>query len=247
MAKEKAKRGTLKKALRYIGKYKYLLPISILMALVSVALTLYVPMLIGEAIDFIVGRGEVDLEKVFFKLLYAAILVGVTAVAQWIMAAVNNRIAFRITEDVRNEAFERLEKLPLAYIDSHPHGDAVNRVINDTDRFSEGLLLGFTQVFTGVLTIVGTLVFMLYIRWEIALAVVVLTPISIFIAKFIGSRTYSMFKARSEAESDQTALIDEMIGNQKIVRAFGREDEALAEFDKIGERLEHSTLRAIFF
>ena len=246
-AKTKAKRGTLKKALRYIGKYKYLLPVSILMALVSVALTLYVPMLIGEAIDLIVGKGDVDKARVFFKLLYAAMLVGVTAVAQWIMAAVNNRIAFRITEDVRNEAFERLEKLPLAYIDSHPHGDAVNRVINDTDRFSEGLLLGFTQVFTGVLTIVGTLVFMLYIRWEIALAVVVLTPISIFIAKFIGSRTYSMFKARSEAEGDQTALIDEMIGNQKIVRAFGREDEALAEFDKIGERLEHSTLRAIFF
>ena len=246
-AKTKAKRGTLKKALRYIGKYKYLLPISILMALISVALTLYVPMLIGEAIDLIVGKGAVDISGVFAKLLYAAILVGVTAAAQWVMSAVNNRIAFRITEDVRNEAFERLERLPLSYIDSHPHGDAVNRVINDTDRFSEGLLLGFTQVFTGVLTIVGTLVFMLYIRWEIALAVVVLTPISIFIAKFIGSRTYSMFKARSEAEGDQTALIDEMIGNQKIVRAFGREDEALAEFDKIGERLEHSTLRAIFF
>lgn len=247
MAKEKARRGTLGRALRYIGKYKLLLPVSILMALISVALTLYVPMLIGEAIDFIVGKGDVDIPAVISRLVTAGVLVGVTAVAQWVMTTVNNRIAFHVTEDVRNEAFERLERLPLFYIDTHPHGDVVNRVINDTDRFSEGLLLGFTQVFTGVLTIVGTLVFMLWIRWEIALAVVVLTPISIFIAKFIGSRTYSMFKERSEAEGEQTALIDEMIGNQKVVRAFGREDEALGKFDEIGERLERSTLRAIFF
>ncbi len=238
---------TLKRVLFYIGRYKYLLPISVLMALISVALTLYVPILIGEAIDLALGKGNVDIAGIISLLTLAGILVIATALAQWIMSTVNNRIAFHVTRDIRNEAFSRLEVLPLSYIDTHPHGEIVNKVINDTDRFSEGLLLGFTQVFTGVLTIVGTLAFMLVINWQIALVVVCITPLSIFIAKFIGSRTYSMFKARSEAEAEATSLIDEIIGNQKIVRAFGHEDEAESEFDSIGKKLEKCTLKAIFF
>lgn len=244
---DKKQMTTLSRALRYIGRYKLLLPISILMALISVALTLYVPMLIGEAIDLIAGKDAVELEKIVEILINAGVLILITALSQWIMSTVNNRIAFHVTRDIRNEAFEKIETLPLSYIDSTPHGDTVNRIINDTDRFSEGLLLGFTQVFTGVLTIVGTLGFMLAINWKIAIAVVLLTPISIFIAKFIGKRTYNMFRARSEAEADQAALIDEMIGNQKIVKAFGHEDEAEKAFDEVGQRLEKSTLQAIFF
>ena len=238
---------TLARVLSYIGKYKYLLPISILMALISVALTLYVPILIGDAIDLAVGTGNVDMEGIIKLLTLAGILVFATAVAQWIMSTVNNRIAFHVTRDIRNEAFKKIEILPLSYIDTNAHGDIVNRVINDTDRFSEGLLLGFTQVFTGVLTIIGTLVFMLVINWQIALVVVFITPLSIFIAKFIGSRTYSMFKARSEAEADAATAIDEIIGNQKLVSAFGYESRAEEDFDKIGKKLEKSTLKAIFF
>ncbi len=238
---------TLSKALAYIGKYKYLLPLSILLALVSTALTLYVPMLIGDAIDLAVSKGNVDLTGIINILITAGICIGITAIAQWIMSTINNRIAFQVTRDIRNEAFDKLQKLPLSYIDSTPHGAVVNKIINDTERFSEGLLLGFTQVFTGILTIVGTLIFMLIISWQIALVVVIITPVSIFIAKFIGSRTYNMFKARSEAEAEQTALIDEMIGNAKIVRAFGRERAAEEKFDEIGSKLETSTLKAIFF
>jgi len=240
-------KNALSRALKYIGRYKFLLPISLIMALISTALTLYVPMLIGEAIDLAVGKGEVDLEGILSLLVTAGILIGITALAQWIMSTVNNRIAFHVTRDIRNEAFDAIQAFPLSYIDTTSHGSVVNKIINDTDRFSEGLLLGFTQVFTGVLTIIGTLCFMLVINWKVALVVVFITPLSIVIAKFIGSRTYSMFKARSEAEAEQTALIDEMIGNQRTVRAFGREDEAIAEFDEIGERLEKATLKAIFF
>lgn len=241
------KSKTLARVLSYIGKYKYLLPISILMALISTALTLYVPILIGDAIDLAIGENNVSLVGIIKLLTTAGILIAVTALAQWIMSTVNNRIAFHVTRDIRNEAFERLEILPLSYIDTNAHGDIVNRVINDTDRFSEGLLLGFTQVFTGVLTIVGTLAFMLVINWQIALVVVFITPLSIFVAKFIGSRTYSMFKARSEAEAEAACAIDEMIGNQKLVRAFGYEERAKEEFDRIGKKLEKSTLKAIFF
>ena len=244
---DKKQMSTLARALQYIGRYKLLLPISILMALISVALTLYVPMLIGEAIDLIAGKDAVNIEKIVLILTNAGVLILITALAQWIMSTVNNRIAFHVTRDIRNEAFLKIETLPLSYIDSTPHGDTVNRIINDTDRFSEGLLLGFTQVFTGVLTIIGTLGFMVAINWQIAIAVVLLTPISIFIAKFIGKRTYNMFKARSEAEADQAALVDEYIGNQKIVKAFGHEAEAEQEFDKVGQRLKESTLQAIFF
>ncbi len=238
---------TLGKVLRYIGRYKFLLPISVLMALVSVAMTLYVPILIGDAIDLIVGKGAVDLDGVISLLLTSGILIGVGAMASWIMSIINNKIAFSVTRDMRDEAFEKLQTLPLSYVDRTPHGDTVNRVINDTDRFSEGLLLGFTQVFTGILTIVGTLGFMFSINWKIALVVLFLTPISIIIAKFIGSRTFNMFSARSVSEAEATSYIDEMIGNQKIVKAFGHEDEAEAHFLEVGKKLEKCTLKAIFF
>ena len=241
------KSKTLARVLSYIGKYKYLLPISILMALISTALTLYVPILIGDAIDLAVGENTVDIEGIIKLLVFAGILIGITALAQWIMSTVNNKIAFHVTRDIRNEAFEKLEILPLSYIDTNAHGDIVNRVINDTDRFSEGLLLGFTQVFTGILTIIGTLAFMIVINWQIALVVVFITPLSIFVAKFIGSRTYSMFKARSEAEADAATAIDEIIGNSKLVRAFGYEERAEREFERVGKKLEKSTLKAIFF
>ncbi|MBR5241735.1 MAG: ABC transporter ATP-binding protein [Clostridia bacterium] len=238
---------TLKRALGYIGKYKYLLPLTVLMAVITVALTLYVPILIGDAIDLIVGKGEVDLSGILGKLSLSALLILITALAQWIMSTVNNRIAYQVVRDMRNDAFCKMERLPLSYIDTKAHGDIVNRVINDTDRFAEGLLLGFTQVFTGVLTILGTLFFMIYIDWKIALVVVLLTPMSILIARFIGSRTYKMFKLRSENEGEATALINEMIGNQKVVLAFGYADRASKRFDNVNSRLQKSTLNAIFF
>ena len=248
MAKiQKANPGTMKKVLGYIGRYKFLLPISILLALITVALTLYVPILIGDAIDFILGESIVNFEAIIPLLTEAAVLIGITALAQWLMSTINNRIAYHVARDIRNDAFSHIEKLPLSYIDSHSRGDTVNRVINDTERFSEGLILGFTQVFTGVLTILGTLAFMLVINPLIALVVVLLTPISIFIAKFVSSRTYSMFRERSETEGEQTALIDELLGNQKVVKAFAHENEAIAAFNDVNSRLERTAFRAIFF
>ena len=238
---------TIRRVFHYIGRYKYLVPISILMALISVALILYVPILIGDAIDCMLDKDNVNFDKIISLLSVSCVLIGATALAQWIMSTVNNRIAFHVSRDIRNEAFAKIHSLPLSYIDSTPHGDLVNRVINDTDRFSEGLLLGFTQVFTGILTIVGTLAFMLIINWQIALVVVLITPLSIFIAKFIGSKTYSMFKARSEAEAQSSSHISEMIGNQKTVKAFGREDFASERFNEIEDNLGRCTLKAIFF
>ena len=238
---------TLKRSLSYIGRYKYLLPISFLLAVITVALTLYVPILIGDAIDLIIGKGQVDFGGIMSKFTLAAILIGATALSQWLMSTINNRIAYHVVRDMRNDAFSKLERLPLSFIDTRAHGDTVNRVINDTDRFAEGLLLGFSQVFTGVLTIIGTLAFMILIDWKIALVVVFLTPMSIFIAKFIGGRTYKMFKLRSEVEGEVTSLIGEMIGNQKTVKVFGYGEEATERFDEVNERLEKSTLNAIFF
>ena len=244
----KANPGTLKKALRYIGKYKFFLPISILLAVVTVALTLYVPTLVGEAIDLIADTspetGSID--RIVGVLIEAGIVILITALAQWLMSAINNKISFGVVRDIRNDAFTRIEKLPLSYIDSHPHGDVVSRVINDTDQFAEGLLLGFTQLFTGILTIVGTLAFMIYINWVIAIVVFLLTPLSLFIARFIAKRTYSMFRERAIAEGEATSYINEMIGNQKIVKAFSREDESLKEFGKLNDKLSKSALTAIF-
>ncbi len=238
--------GTLGRVLRYIGKYKFLLALSILFALTFTALSLYIPVLIGEAIDLIVSIGQVNFSEIAKILGLCALLILVAAICQWLMTAINNRITFHITRDVRNDAFKKLESLPLSYIDRASHGDIINRVINDTDRFSEGLLIGFTQVFTGVLTIIGTLLFMIIINLPIALVVVCLTPLSIVIANFIGKRTFTMFKARSEAEAETTGIINEIIGNQKLVRAFGYESRAQKKFDDAAKKLESATLSAIF-
>ena len=238
---------TLRKAIRYIGKYKYLLPFSIGLALISVSFTLYVPILIGDAIDSIIGKDNVDFKIITQKLTISLILIGIIALSNWFMNAINNRISYHVLQDVRNEAFSKIVHMPLSHIDSTPHGDIVNRVINDTDRFAEGLLLAFTQVFTGSLTIVGTLIFILAINWRIALAVVLLTPISILIAKYIGKETYSMHTERSITEAEQASFINETLGNQKLVRAFGQENKAINTYNEIGDRLEKSTLRAIFF
>ncbi|MBQ2876232.1 MAG: ABC transporter ATP-binding protein [Clostridia bacterium] len=245
--KNKRKKSTLGRVLSYIGRYKLLVPFSILFALIFTALSLYIPTLIGEAIDLAVGKGQVDLSGILKILGFTSILIGGAALCQWLMSIINNRIAFHVTKDIRDEAFARLGVLPLSYIDSTPHGDTVNRVINDTDRFSEGLLLGFTQVFTGILTIVGTMCFMFIINWKVALVVLLLTPISIFVAKFIGGRTYKMFKARSESEARCATFIDEMVGNQKLVCAFGREELSKKEFGELGRDLEKKSLSALFF
>lgn len=244
--KEKARPGTLGKVLSYIGRYKLLLPLSILFALVSVALTLYIPIIIGEVID-IIGSGLVDFTAIAERLFLAAVLIGITALSQWLMSTVNNHITYNVVRDIRNDAFAKITKLPLSYLDARQAGDTVNRVINDTEQFSEGLLLGFTQLFTGVLTILGTLVFMFTINWIVALVVVVLTPLSLLIARFIGTKTHAMFKERSENEAKATSLINEMIGNQKIVKAFAYENEAIESFREANERLEKTTLNAIFF
>lgn len=238
---------TLKKALKYIGRYRMLLPVSITLAIISVGLTLYVPVLIGQAIDVIVDKDNVNIEVVLNKLLISGALILITALCNWLMNAINNRISYHVLRDIRNEAFDKLGSLPLSYIDKTPHGDMVNRVINDTDRFAEGLLLAFTQVFTGSLTIIGTLVFMLILKWEIALAVVFLTPLSIVVARYIGKETYHMHTERSVTEAEQASFINESLGNQKLVRAFGREEYTISQFNEIGDRLEKNSLRAIFF
>ena len=240
----------MKKVLGYIGKYRFLLPVSILLALISVALTLYVPTLIGEAIDLIAVIHEPELgsiDRIVGVLIEAGLLIVITAIAQWLMSTINNKISFGVVRDIRNDAFRKIESLPLSYIDKKAHGDVVSRVINDADQFAEGLLLGFTQLFTGILTIVGTLAFMIYLNWVIAIVVFVLTPLSLFIAKFIASRTYSMFRSRSECEGAATAYINEIIGNEKIVKAFSREDETLEKFATINAGLEKASLKAIFF
>lgn len=238
---------TLKKVLKYIGRYRLLLPVSILLAIISVALTLYVPVLIGEAIDVIVDKDNVDINTVINKLVLGGLLVLITALCNWFMNAINNRISYHVLRDIRNEAFDKIGSLPLSYIDQTAHGDTVNRVINDTDRFAEGLLLAFTQVFTGSLTIIGTLVFMLALKWEIALSVVFLTPLSIVVARYIGKETYHMHTERSITEAEQAAFINESLGNQKLVRAFGRETVTISRFNEIGNKLEKTSLRAIFF
>lgn len=242
-----SQKSTILKVLSYIKNYRALLFTSIALSAVWVVITLYIPVLIGNAIDYIVDRGNVNFEKVLEQILIAGILTGVAALLQWVMNTINNKLTYNVARDVRNEAFKKLEILPLKYIDSHRHGDTVNRIISDVDQFTEGLLMGFSQFFIGVGTILGTLVFMLTINVYITLVVVVLTPISLFVAKFIASRTFSMFKLQSKTRSEQTSLIDEMIGEQKVVQAFSYEDDALEKFDEVNERLEKCSLRAIFF
>lgn len=237
----------IKKVLDYIGKYKIVLLLSIILAAISVALTLYIPILTGNAVDCILGPGQVDFAGILVILKKMAVIILLTAIVQWLMNACNNKITYQVIRDVRDEAFRKLEILPLKYIDSHAHGDIVSRIIADVDQFSDGLLMGFTQLFTGVITIIGTLLFMISINVTTTLIVVVLTPLSFFIANFIAKRTFKMSKLQSETRGEQTALIDEMIGNEKVVKAFSREEKVIEQFDEVNNRLEKASVKAIFF
>ncbi len=238
---------TLGKVFGYMKKYIPLLILSLIFAAVSVALTLYFPILTGRAIDLIIDKGLVDFDGILSILTKAGIIALITGVAQWLMNTCNNRMTYGIVRDIRTDAFDKLEKLPLSYIDSHSHGDMVSRIIADVDTFADGLLMGFTQLFSGVATIIGTLIFMLTINVKITLVVVLITPVSLFVASFIANKTYSMFQLQSKTRGEQTALIEDMIGNQKVVQAFNHEDEALEQFDEINGRLQKYSLRAIFF
>lgn len=238
---------TLKKVLHYMKHYIPLLVLSVILATVSVALTLYFPILTGRAIDLILAKGKVDFDGIIALAKQGVIVIAITAAAQWIMNMCNNRMTYNIVRDIRKDAFDKIEKLPFSYIDSHSHGDMVSRIIADVDTFADGLLMGFTQLFTSLATIVGTLLFMISINIKITLVVVILTPISLFVASFIAKKTYSMFQLQSKTRGEQTALIEEMIGNQKVVQAFNHEDEALEEFDEINNRLQKYSLRATFF
>lgn len=238
---------TLKKVLRYIRKYWFFLVCSILCAAATVTLTLYIPILTGDAIDRILGQGKVDFPAVFVILEKMAIAVALTAFTQWVMSVCNNRIAYHVVRDIRRDAFDKIQILPLKYLDAHPYGEIVSRIIADVDQFSDGLIMGFTQLFTGVITILGTLIFMFRENVGITLVVVCITPVSLFVANFIAKSTYKMFKLQSETRGEQTALIDEMIGNQKVVQAFSYEDKAMNRFDEINDRLQGYSLKAIFF
>lgn len=245
--KSASQKGTVVKVLKRIKKYWLYLAISIVMAAVTVASTLYVPILVGRVVDNIIGPQNVLFDNILTILTQMGIVIAITAVSQWVMNICNNKITYHVTRDIRDEAIEKIEKLPLSYIDAHSYGEIVSRVIADVDQFADGLLMGFTQFFSGVLTIVGTLAFMLSINVLITLIVVVITPLSFFVASFIAKHTYSMFKLQSEARGEQTALIDEMIGGQKVVQAYAHEAEALEKFDEINEKLQKYSLKAIFF
>lgn len=238
---------TFKKVLHYVRRYWFYLICSILLAAVTVVLTLYIPILIGDAIDCILGPGKVAFGVLKEIMVRMGIVIGLTALTQWIMSACNNKIAYYVVRDIRKDAFERIQVLPLKYLDAHSYGDIVSRVIADADQFAEGLLMGFTQLFTGVITILGTLLFMLYENVGITLVVVCITPVSLFVAAFIAKRTYSMFRMQSECRGEQTALVDEMIGNQKVVQAFGYEDTAMERFDEVNEKLAGYSVKAIFY
>ena len=241
------KKGTLKKVLKRIKRYRLFILFSLLCAVVSVALSLYLPILTGEAIDLLLGPGEVDFSGLWPILLQMGVLIGITALAQWIMNLCNNRVTYCVTRDMRQEAIARIEELPLSYLDAHGTGEIVSRVIADVDQFADGLLMGFTQFFTGVMTILGTLFFMFRVDVVISLVVVCLTPLSLFVAAFIAKRTYSLFREQSEIRGKQTAFVDEMIGNQKVVQAFGRETRAQEQFDEINDELQACSLKAIFY
>lgn len=247
MHKKFKNKQTIKKVLHFLKKYWALELLSLLFAAISVVLTLYLPILIGDAVDLIVEQGLVDFDGIMTMLIKMGIVIVLTALAQWLMNTCNNRITYSVVRDIRRQAFDKLTRLPLKYVDSHPHGDVISRIVADVDQFSDGLLMGFTQFFTGIMTILGTLVFMVSIDYKIALVVLLITPVSLFVAAFISKRTYSMFKLQSETRGELTAHIDEMIGKQKIVQAFGHEDEAAEKFQEINKRLQGSSLRATFF
>lgn len=247
MKNKKTQMQTMKKVLDYIKKYSVYVVLSLLFAVATVAFTLYIPILTGDAVDLILGEGIVDFEGIYKILIQIIIVMLLTALAQWVMNICNNKITYGVIRDIRDKAFKKLEIVPLKYIDGNSHGDIVSRVIADVDQFADGLLMGFTQLFTGVITLFGTLCFMLSISIKITLVVVVITPVSLFVASFIAKRTYSMFQKQSETRGEQTALINEMIGNQKVVQAYGQEAEVLEKFDKINNDLEKYSLRAVFF
>ncbi len=243
----KQHRSTLRRILNYIGVYKWLVFLSLALAAVTVATTLYAPILVGKGVDLILGPKNVDFEGLLAILRQIAAVVFITAFAQWLMNHINNRITYHVVEDIRTRAFNHLEVLPLKYIDSHPYGDTISRIIADIDQFSEGLLMGFTQLFTGVLTILGTLGFMIVVNPLITVVVVLVTPLSLFVASYIAKKTFAMFQLQSRTRGELTSLVDEMIGSQKVVQAFGYEDEAQKRFEEINERLRACSLRAIFF
>lgn len=242
-----AQKDTFVKVLRYLKPYWFYLGLSLVFAAVSVALTLYVPKLTGRAIDHIIGAGKVDFPAVLAILKQIAVAIVFTGLAQWIMNICNNKMTYHIVRDIRNEAFRKIEILPLKYIDSHSYGEIVSRVIADVDQFADGLLMGFTQLFTGVMIIVGTILFMLATNVGITFVVVLITPLSFFVAAFIAKRTFTMFRLQSETRGEQTSLIDEMIGNQRVVQAFSHEEKAMEQFDEINDRLEKCSLKAIFY
>ena len=238
---------TLWKVLRFIGKYRFLLVLSIILAAVSVILQLYVPVLFGNAIDQVVAKREVNFRMMWYYLSRILVMIIVSSVATWIMNIINNRMTFRTVQDIRAKAIRHIQELPLSYLDSHSTGDIISRVIADTDILSDGLLLGFTQLFSGIVTIIGTLLFMFSKNIWITLMVIVLTPLSFFVAKFISSRSFHMFRKQSDARGRQTALIEEMIGNQKIVQAFGYEDKSSGRFALINEELKECSQKAVFY
>lgn len=245
--KKKMNKGTLKKVLFYVGKYKIHLFFSIFLATLSVATTLYIPVLAGRAIDLAIGKNNVDFDKIVPNLIGIAVLALITTASQWVMNTLNNKITFGVVRDIRNAAIEKIQILPLGYIDSKPSGDIVSRVISDADQFADGLLMGFTQFFTGVVTILGTLGFMISINFKISLVVVILTPLSLFVARFIAKRTHSMFTLQAKTRGEQTAFVEETVSNKKIVDAFSRQEKALEDFDEINERYKKYSLKAIFF
>lgn len=244
---QKTSSQTVKKVIIRIKKYWVFLILSIIMATITVASSLYVPILVGNAIDYIIGSSNVNFRLIAQILAEIGVVIGITALSQWIMNICNNKITYHVTRDIRDEAIEKIEHLPLKYIDGHSYGEIVSRVIADVDQFADGLLMGFTQFFSGVMTILGTLGFMLSINVKITLVVVLITPVSFFVASFIAKRTYKMFKLQSETRGEQTALIDEMIGGQKVVSAYCHEEEAVRQFDEINDRLQKYSLNAIFF
>ena len=244
---QKSQAATLKEVIRRLGRYRIFLVFSILLATVSVALTLYIPKLTGHAVDYVIGKGEVNFPGVIRVMIQIGVCTLITALAQWLMNVCNNKMTYQMVQDIRNEAFHKIEQLPLKYIDGHPYGEVVSRVIADVDQFSDGLLMGFTQLFTGIATIVGTFCFMLSVNVSITFVVVLITPVSFFVANFIAKRTFRMFRLQSEIRGEQTGLIDEMIGNQKVVQAFGRGEDAAERFDEVNKRLQDASLRATFF
>lgn len=239
--------STLKRILEYIAQYRFGVLTSLFLAAVTVATTLYAPVLIGQGVDLIVAPGQVDFAGLGKILMQMGLVIAITALSQWLMNHINNQITYRVVRDIRTKAFDHLEVLPLKYLDSHPTGDVLSRIIADIDQFSEGLLMGFTQLFSGVITILGTLGFMFYINPWIATVVVLVTPVSLFVASFIAKKTYSMFKLQSETRGEMTSLVEEMLGNQKVVQAFSHEQASQQQFEEINERLRGCSLKAIFF